>query len=69
MDTPQEKPLLSRNLVIKNIHQGKGEHAHMVYATLYDADTNELLISADLNYITNRIYFSYLSLKRENQAV
>lgn len=56
--------LLHRKLVIKDIHCGKGERAHIIYASLYDVETNELLISADLNYITNRIYFSKKNLQK-----
>jgi hypothetical protein len=42
-------------LKIVNIRAGKGERAHLIYAELRDAVTNELLVNATLDYIVARV--------------
>lgn len=37
------------------IRKGKGVRSEYLYATVYDADTNEILIAADAQYVTNAI--------------
>jgi len=40
-----------REVKITNIHHGKGAKGKNIYAKLVDAKTNELLISATIDYI------------------
>jgi hypothetical protein len=55
-ETPARKiNLLSLRLKVVNIHQGSNGREEIVYGELRDADSNELLISATLDYITNAI--------------
>lgn len=43
-----------KGAVIKNIRRGIGERFKYVYADIYSTN-NELLVSADLDYCTNRM--------------
>jgi len=49
------KEVLSKTLTIKNIHKGKGNRTNLIYATLNEKDTDELVISATLDYILDTI--------------
>jgi hypothetical protein len=51
----KEVKLFGRNLKIVNIHHGRGNRKAYVYAELWDDHTNELLIRAELSYITMRL--------------
>lgn len=44
------------NYVIKDIRRGKGYRNQTMYAKLYNEDTGEIVISATLNYITERMF-------------
>lgn len=47
-----------KKLEIRNVHRGQGNRHHIIYACLYDVsipNKPELLISADLEYVTEMI--------------
>lgn len=49
------KEVLTKTLTIKNIHKGKGNNTHVIYGTLNEKDTGNLIISATLKYILEMI--------------
>ena len=56
MDEVQQQPLRTfpAGCTIRDIRQGTGSRAHLVYARLYNRD-GDLLISATLIYINEQI--------------
>jgi len=49
------KDLQNRQLIITNLRRGKDTRQGIIYADLRDAETNELLIAATLDYIQQAI--------------
>lgn len=47
---------MNSKYIIKNIERGKGARNQYMYASLYNAETGELLISATLDYIEKRMW-------------
>lgn len=50
-----EPNLQNRQLIITNLRRGKDTRHGIIYADLIDSETNELLISATLEYIQKAI--------------